>query len=67
MIITFLKTKTPLTIRVNALGFTNLLVSSDNSLNNGITNLVVNMFVIGTADEELVLKQDNKTVTCQLN
>lgn len=31
-------------------------MSSDNSLNNGITNLVVNMSVIGTADEELVLK-----------
>lgn len=38
-------------------------MSSDNSLNNGITNLVVNMFVIGTADEELVLKQNNETGT----
>lgn len=43
-------------ISVNALGFSHLLVSSDDSLNNGVTNLVVNMFVIGTADEELVLK-----------
>lgn len=50
-------------ISVNALRFSHLLVSSDDSLNNSVTNLVVNMFVIGTADEELVLKQNNEAGT----
>lgn len=49
------------TISVNASGLSHLLVSSDDSLNNGVTNLVVNMFVISTADEKLVLKQNNET------
>lgn len=40
-----------------AVRFYHLLVSSDDSLNNGIANPVVNKFVICAANEKLVLKE----------